>query len=537
MKKRLVVIVPGLSGRYRYWQPLCERLQQEGDYGLDETKWLGFEHKIWLLSIGRLDSPANKLKSRIDAEWTLAGGFEEIILVGHSLGGLIVRQAFLLARGAAGDEDACEWSSKVCRIVLLASLNRGIDPKRRIDHRLLTRLLTWIYRLFPFLPYPITLDAVTGSAFLANLRINWIRLFQRYVSDGEATSPNPLPQVVQVLGDTDGLVHASDSRDVLAFPHGHYLSVPNADHAQIYRLDTTSEPELRYAKLRQAFLDSFPVAAKIDDGKPTVRRVVFLLHGIRASNVDTWIQQLEVLIEARDGEKTVVRRPTYGYFTALRFALPSVRRKNVAVFQDWYTETLAEFPNADFSIIAHSNGTYMLGQALASLPGMRFKNVVLAGSVLPQDFWADGGERRSQVERIRNERANRDWPVALLCSALRGLLMKDVGTAGFAGFLGSETFEVAYYAGGHGAALAPANQSRLVDFVSDRALEEPTDLKAGPGYFRQLSNLMPYLAWVSVSAGSAALALWIFQDWVFHPRRAIAAAVGLLFAYVILDIL
>jgi hypothetical protein len=92
---------------------------------------------------------------------------------------------------------------------------------------------------------------------------------------------------------------------------------------------------------------------------------------------------------------------------------------------------------AEFSIVAHSNGTYMLGQSLLHTPGMRFITVVLAGSVLPQTFPWDQLAEHDQVIRVRNERANRDWPVAVLCSGLRGLQMRDVGTAGFAGFEGA----------------------------------------------------------------------------------------------------
>src|SRR5262249_41117906 len=158
-----------------------------------------------------------------------------------------------------------------------------------------------------------------------------------------------------------------------------------------------------------------------------------------------------------------VLHPTYGNFTAARFALPGVRRKNIPIFQDWYTEALAKYPTAEFNVIAHSNGTYMLGRSLKKTPGMHFENVTLAGSVLPMRFPWDDLVANEQVGRVRNDRANRDWPVALLCNALRGLQMRDVGTAGFAGFKGQETYECAYYPGGHSKALDPEFQDYLVN--------------------------------------------------------------------------
>jgi len=535
-KRKLVVIVPGIRDRYRNWQPLCRRLQKELGFKTAEAVWIGFDHGIGILSIGNLHSEAHKLCARVRAEWIKADGFDEVVLVGHSLGGLLVRQAVLIAVGATHEDQPMAWGAAISRIILLASINRGIDTERKFEYRVFAKLLTWIYRLFPFLPHPTFLDALKGSAFLANLRIAWIRLF---LSDtAKATAfPRGVPPIVQLLGDTDNLVWQEDSKDVLAFPNGHYIEVPNSDHKSIYVLESAPDPELRYAVLRNAFLGSFPHVAKPPSAGPQIDRVIFLLHGIRASNVADWIRGLEVLLNARRPLHTRVIHPTYGYFTAIRFALPSVRRRNIELLQDWYTEELAQHPDADFSVIAHSNGTYMLGQALARVGGMKFKNVVLAGSVLPEDFWARTKKVATQVGRVRNDRANRDWPVALLCSALHGLRMRDVGTGGFGGFLGSMVEEVAYHEGDHGEALKPGNQSNLAAYVFDQPLLRPANLPSDPGYYRQLSNLMPYIARGLVLLVIIAIALLVFQGAVFHPLRAVAIAGCLLVLYIILDII
>jgi hypothetical protein len=112
--------------------------------------------------------------------------------------------------------------------------------------------------------------------------------------------------------------------------------------------------------------------------------------------------------------------------------------------------------------------------------------------------------------------------------------MHDVGTAGFAGFDGQETIEVAYYSGDHSAALKPEYQDLLVDFVMGGTVEEPAALIASPGYYRQISNAMPYLVaclactiivtigWLAVHGGIVQI-LWL----------TLIAIVG----YVILDII
>jgi len=83
--------------------------------------------------------------------------------------------------------------------------------------------------------------------------------------------------------------------------------------------------------------------------------------------------------------------------------------------------------------------------------------------------------------------------------------MRDVGTSGFAGFDGAATDEVAYYPGGRGMALKPDYQDLLVDFVFGGEMREPNGLPKSPGYFRTLSNAMPYLAVLLVLAAVVGL--------------------------------
>jgi len=179
--------------------------------------------------------------------------------------------------------------------------------------------------------------------------------------------------------------------------------------------------------------------------------------------------------------------------------------------QDAYSEAIAHYPTAEFDAVAHSNGTYMLYQTLERLPGVRFRNIYLAGCVLPTDTDWTKIFGRHQVSVIRNDRSNRDWPVALLCAALRGLFMKDVGTAGFDGFNGMTTKEVAFYQGRHAEALAESNVKNIGNFILEgKVSTEGICLIAGPGYFRQLSRLMPFLAILTVGA-----LIWVASRFFF----------------------
>jgi len=56
---------------------------------------------------------------------------------------------------------------------------------------------------------------------------------------------------------------------------------------------------------------------------------------------------------------------------------------------DKYVALRARFPNAEFSYIGHSNGTYLVARALEDYPAARFRNVLFAGSVVRRSYdWA-----------------------------------------------------------------------------------------------------------------------------------------------------
>ena len=67
--------------------------------------------------------------------------YSRIILSGHSIGGLLIRKAFVYGRGSVEDlplagqavttREPHEWTKRVDRIVLLAGMNRGWSAEER----------------------------------------------------------------------------------------------------------------------------------------------------------------------------------------------------------------------------------------------------------------------------------------------------------------------------------------------------------------------------------------------------------------------
>jgi hypothetical protein len=415
------------------------------------------------------------------------------------MGGLILRDAYLLSAGAYSNEpkSAVDWVDKVTRFVLLASPNEGWEPKNRWG------LLA--VNMLSAMGLPLLNEFIHGSAFITNLRISWIRYMASL--DGQE------PVMIQILGLDDKIVRKEDSRDIKQFPNGIQLDIPDTNHRNIYRPSGKDSKSIerweeRYKVLSWAVLRCDPKSTeipadipnmKIDIGnKSEATDVIFIIHGIRDSN-NGWPEQLRSKIKEQTGGKIAVVRPTYGYFSALDFLFLQLRRKNVRWFQDQYTEMLASNPKAKFYFIGHSNGTYILGEGLKRVPEMKFKRIYFAGSVLPCDYpWQPRFDLK-QVEELRNDRSSWDWPVGILCSGLRGFGMKDLGAGGFDGFQVNNTHieEVFYYNGDHGAPLAQKNQDSILAFILDGKNLIPTDLLGSSQIsrkFQRISRAAPHVA-------------------------------------------
>ena len=104
--KKLVVVVPGIFAFMRHWHPLKQRLQKEPE--LADSTWLEWHHHAFARR--RQKDYAIDLRAVSDNIWRTKGPFDEILLVGHSFGGVLVRQAFLLGSGIFEDyQHQDEW--------------------------------------------------------------------------------------------------------------------------------------------------------------------------------------------------------------------------------------------------------------------------------------------------------------------------------------------------------------------------------------------------------------------------------------------
>jgi len=169
----------------------------------------------------------------------------------------------------------------------------------------------------------------------------------------------------------------------------------------------------------------------------------------------------------------------------LPFLVPSRRRKKVEWLMDHYVEAKVLYPNARFSYIGHSNGTYLVARAFELYSGCRFENVVFAGSVVRRSYDWGRAIQAGQVDAVLNYVAAADRVVAYLPAAWELIRIQDVGSAGHNGFeqagregskLGQRSFpqgdqrqgwlyERGYLPGGHEAALVERNWDDIAQFI------------------------------------------------------------------------
>lgn len=428
--------------------------------------------------------------------------YKRIILIGHSVGALLIRKAYVFAMGCNEDSyiplkrEKCPWVDRVERIILLAGMNRGFSVSPKPRHMswstyLAIRLGKVIAALTGLGSSIMSMEK--GTPFVANLRIQWIRLGQN--------SAIKLAPTIQILGGRDDLVSSEDNIDLVSGANFTYREVRNAGHLSILdfehpKFGLERKEEFQYAletpleKLEGEFVPNSEIEPKDN--------VVFIMHGIRDRG--HWTKKVRHAVEAitKEENKSVHVLPAgYGYFPMLRFLFLGERQKNVRWFMDEYTEALARFPNAKIGFIGHSNGTYLMASSLERYQACKVDYVAFAGSVVRRSYAWDKLVSQGRVRAIRNDIASADWVVGIFPGLFELFKIGDIGTAGHNGFQDNEGQENAntYFAGGHGAAIQLDNHASLARFALTGINKVDAPLVESPAEWVVLASKLCWVVW------------------------------------------
>jgi|GEM_PF-6766557 len=163
----------------------------------------------------------------------------------------------------------------------------------------------------------------------------------------------------------------------------------------------------------QAGLSKTQTSGPAEAEMPKAQHVILLIHGIRTNS--TWQNMVKRVLE--EESKNKVQKSNYGYFDVVRFWLPFTRRAAIEEVK----ETIQEIKDihgggVKLSIIAHSNGTYIISKLLKSERDLRIHTLILCGSIIKRRYpWHQVSGR---VKFIINDFGTKDhWPVlAKSCS-------------------------------------------------------------------------------------------------------------------------
>lgn len=259
-----------------------------------------------------------ELLNRIDALWDErcrkhGGGYDGIVLVGHSLGAILARKLYVCACGENPEtpfdqklkdyleqlkgkslDTPRDWANSVDRIVLLAGTNRGWSISH---HMSLFRAILWsvgaaIGKLIMLIMLmsgkprtPLIFAFRRGAPFLTQLRLQWLKMLDNYSQKLVGQAPT-----IQLLGSIDDLVSPEDNIDLISGRNFIYLDVPGTGHEDIIHMDNSDAGEIR----RECFIktltcppqDLEKLGVQPDDRllpkpDPHVKNVIFVIHGIR----------------------------------------------------------------------------------------------------------------------------------------------------------------------------------------------------------------------------------------------------------------
>lgn len=186
-----------------------------------------------------------------------------------------------------------------------------------------------------------------------------------------------------------------------------------------------------------------PGSHQLDAECQASAKVIFPLHGIRTRA--EWQRAFADVCQVKKWNCRL-EKWNFGRFSLLQFFSPLSRKAKIWWFRKtYYDEVNYRGLNLNEkqhpSVVAHSFGTYILGNALLKYDYLCFNKVILCGSILPCDFPWDKLIERGQVQAVRNEYGVKDiWAKRV------GWFIPATGPSGVSGFIcRHERFEQAEF--------------------------------------------------------------------------------------------
>jgi hypothetical protein len=231
------------------------------------------------------------------------------------------------------------------------------------------------------------------------------------------------------------------------------------------------------------------------EGRAKVAHLLIMVHGIR--DFGQWQTELKSVLPA-SGIATV--SIWYGYFDLFRFLFPFSWFRSAAI--DKVARRVREaqklYPNARYSYLAHSFGTYVVGKMLLEDPNFQAHRIIFCGSVLPADFPIAQLRCNFDPPLLNDVGAKDIWPI------LADKITWGYGSAGSTGF-GQPNVEDRFHNHGHGNFLtADFARQFWTDFLTIGTIK-PGIVPPQSSFLRRAAFVFPlkYLLLLAIAAFGA----------------------------------
>lgn len=243
--------------------------------------------------------------------------------------------------------------------------------------------------------------------------------------------------------------------------------------------------------------------------------VVILIHGIR----DYALWQNEIAHTLAD-EGFIPQPTNYGRFDLFRFLvpIPYFRKRATDTVLDQIRDVRKRFPNAQYSVIAHSFGTYVFAQILKRGFDLTFHRVIFCGSVLSYKFDFKQISDRFTTP-ILNDVGTRDvWP------ALAESLTWGYGWIGTYGYRGPRVEDRWHNGARHGYFLsAEFCRGYWIDFLRDGTVIRAATKAESPRLWLRLLSFFKIKYFLVISLLLIAFATWVNVTCRFNGTYAMGS--------------
>jgi pimeloyl-ACP methyl ester carboxylesterase len=188
-----------------------------------------------------------------------------------------------------------------------------------------------------------------------------------------------------------------------AFRRSEGAALSSLEAGQAYLRYFDDDPEM------QDYIESRMLAGLLTEHSGEPDAIIVLLHGIRTFALwhHTVVDELRLL-----DPNVLVQPVRYKFVDIFTFLGPvKFRRSSIDRVMREVKEVIRLNPGVPVTVVAHSFGTYVTSEFLASSSDIRLRRLLLCGSIVREDFkWSN--IRTRIIDGILNDAGTRDiWPL------------------------------------------------------------------------------------------------------------------------------